>query len=148
MVKEANIRDEKSWPRQAAVIPVRRVAGGTVQVCLIRKKTSARWGIPKGYIERGDDWSDAALREAHEEAGLDGRVLGEIVGTYEYDKGLVDSHGACVRDGSARSANDMARNAVAGAALVLNRRTGRTPQRPSLVALVRSRPTKSGCDVA
>src|SRR5262249_2634037 len=87
MVKEANIRNEKSRPTQAAVIPVRRVAGGTVQVCLIRKKTSARWGIPKGYIEHGDDWREAALGEAHEEAGLEGRILGEVIGTYEYEKG-------------------------------------------------------------
>jgi 8-oxo-dGTP pyrophosphatase MutT (NUDIX family) len=77
---------EKALPTQAAVIPLRRVDGG-VQVCLIRRKDSARWGIPKGYIERGDSWREAALTEAHEEAGLEGRVVGEVIGTYAYDKG-------------------------------------------------------------
>lgn len=77
---------EKTAPTQAAAIPVRRV-DGRVQVCLIRRKDSARWGIPKGYIEHGDDWREAALTEAQEEAGLDGHVVGEMIGTYEYDKG-------------------------------------------------------------
>jgi 8-oxo-dGTP pyrophosphatase MutT (NUDIX family) len=73
-------------PRQAAVIPVRLVSDGTVQVCLIRKKNSAKWGIPKGYIEH-QGWEQAALGEAHEEAGLDGRVIGDVAGMYEYQKG-------------------------------------------------------------
>jgi 8-oxo-dGTP pyrophosphatase MutT (NUDIX family) len=89
MAEKVNLRNEKTRPRQAAVIPVRRVAGGTVQVCLIRKKNSAKWGIPKGYIERGDDWRETALGEAQEEAGLEGRLLGDIIGTYAYDKGPV-----------------------------------------------------------
>ena len=76
----------KTSPAQAAAIPVRRI-DGSVRVCLIRRKDSARWGIPKGYIDRGDDWRQAALTEAREEAGLDGRVVGRIIGTYEYDKG-------------------------------------------------------------
>src|SRR5262249_62234312 len=87
MVKEANIRNEKSRPTQAAVIPVRRVAGGAGQVSLIRKKTSARWGIPKGYIEHGDDWREAGLGGADEEAGLAGGILGGGVGAYEYENG-------------------------------------------------------------
>ena len=87
MAKDVSVRNEKGRPRQAAVIPVRRVAGGTVEVCLIRKKDSAKWSIPKGFIERGDDSMKAALAEAHEEAGLEGRLLGDIIGTYEYDKG-------------------------------------------------------------
>jgi 8-oxo-dGTP pyrophosphatase MutT (NUDIX family) len=87
MAKDVNVRNEKGRPRQAAVIPVRRVAGGTVEVCLIRKKDSAKWGIPKGYIERGVDSMEAALAEAREEAGLEGRLLGNIIGTYEHDKG-------------------------------------------------------------
>jgi 8-oxo-dGTP pyrophosphatase MutT (NUDIX family) len=74
--------------RQAAVIPFRRVDDGAVQVCLIRKKNSANWSIPKGFIE-GNDWAEAALEEAREEAGLSGRLLGGIVGTYDYEKGPV-----------------------------------------------------------
>jgi len=85
---DADRKNREIAPRQAAVIPVRRGADGTVQVCLIRRKESGKkWGIPKGYIESGGDWMQAALTEAQEEAGLDGRVLGGLIGTYEYQKG-------------------------------------------------------------
>ena len=55
-------------------------------MCLIRRKESRRWGIPKGFVDRGDSHEDTALNEAWEEAGLKGRVIGEPVGTYEYRK--------------------------------------------------------------
>ena len=69
------------------MIPVRRVKDGAVQVCLIRKRSSGKWGVPKGYIEHPDDSKQAALGEAREEAGLEGRLIGDSVGAYEYDKG-------------------------------------------------------------
>jgi 8-oxo-dGTP pyrophosphatase MutT (NUDIX family) len=56
-------------------------------VCLIRRKRSEKWSIPKGYIERGQSQTQAALAEAHEEAGLDGRLTENAIGSYEYDKG-------------------------------------------------------------
>ena len=71
------MRNQRTDPRQVAVIPVRRVGDGVVQVCLIRRMNSAKWSIPKGYIERGDNPTQAALAEAREEAGLDGRLMGE-----------------------------------------------------------------------
>ena len=74
---------------QVAVIPVRRMEDGTVQVCLIRKKTSEKWSIPKGFIDRGYNHTQAALAEADEEAGLDGCLRGEMIGTYGYEKGLL-----------------------------------------------------------
>ena len=79
--------NRRTDPRQVAVIPVRRGDDGVLQVCLIRRKNSAKWSIPKGYIERGDNHTQAALAEAHEEAGLDGRLMGDTIGTYEYEKG-------------------------------------------------------------
>ena len=72
--------------QQAAVIPFRG-AGKTLEICLIRKKGSKRkWGVPKGFIDRGDTAKEAALKEAAEEAGLKGRVVGDSVGSYEYQK--------------------------------------------------------------
>ena len=72
-------------PEQAAAIAVRR-SGEAVEVCLIRKKGSRRWGIPKGFVDPGDTHEEAALNEAWEEAGLKGRLIGDAVGIYEYEK--------------------------------------------------------------
>jgi 8-oxo-dGTP pyrophosphatase MutT (NUDIX family) len=72
-------------PQQAAAIPVRR-KGNAIDVCLIRRKGSASWGIPKGSVEQGDTHEETALKEAWEEAGISGRLIGVSLGTYEYAK--------------------------------------------------------------
>lgn len=72
-------------PHQAAVIPFRR-SGSSVSLCLITAATSRSWGIPKGTIERGKSPEQTALQEAWEEAGLRGRIVGESLGSYEYEK--------------------------------------------------------------
>jgi uncharacterized protein len=81
------MRRSRNRARQVAVIPVRRTEDGVVHVCLIRRKTSEKWGIPKGFIDRGYTHTQAALAEADEEAGLEGRIKGDTIGTYEYEKG-------------------------------------------------------------
>jgi 8-oxo-dGTP pyrophosphatase MutT (NUDIX family) len=70
---------------QAAAIGFRRTADG-IEVCLIRRRGSRFWGIPKGWIEEGDSEQDTVLNEAWEEAGIEGRVIGESVGLYAYAK--------------------------------------------------------------
>ena len=72
-------------PQQAAAIAVRR-NGDAFEVCLIRKKKSKTWGIPKGLVDPGDTHEETVLNEAWEEAGLKGRLIGDPVGTYEYEK--------------------------------------------------------------
>jgi 8-oxo-dGTP pyrophosphatase MutT (NUDIX family) len=72
-------------PQQAAAIAIRRKASG-LEVCLIRRRGSNNWGIPKGTIDPGYTPEETALNEAWEEAGLEGRVLGSAIGTYEYEK--------------------------------------------------------------
>jgi len=72
-------------PQQAAAIAVRR-NGEALEVCLIKKKESEQWGIPKGMVDPGDTYEQTALNEAWEEAGLKGRLLGDTIGTYEYEK--------------------------------------------------------------
>ena len=71
--------------QQAAAIAVRR-NGEAFEVCLIRKRKSKTWGIPKGLVDPGDTHEETALNEAWEEAGLKGRLIGDAVGTYEYEK--------------------------------------------------------------
>ena len=76
---------DPSTPQQAAVIPVRQ-HGEALEVCLITKKGTQNWGVPKGMIDPGDTPEETALIEAWEEAGLKGRLLGDAVGSYEYGK--------------------------------------------------------------
>src|SRR5262245_43517934 len=72
-------------PQQAAAIPIRR-RGDDLQVCLIRRRLAGSWGIPKGTVDPGQTHETTALNEAWEEAGIRGRLIGEAVGTYRYEK--------------------------------------------------------------
>ena len=74
-------------PQQAAAIPIRRRGIDDLQVCLIRKRLSAgAWGIPKGTVDPGLTHPETALKEAWEEAGVRGRLIGDALGTYRYEK--------------------------------------------------------------
>jgi phosphohistidine phosphatase len=70
---------------QAGVIPFRRKKEA-IEVCLIRNKGRKKWKIPKGFVGPGETSQQAALKEAWEEAGLKGRLIGDTIGSYEYDK--------------------------------------------------------------
>jgi 8-oxo-dGTP pyrophosphatase MutT (NUDIX family) len=72
-------------PQQAAAIPIRR-RGDDLQVCLIRKRLAGSWGIPKGTVDSGRTHEATALNEAWEEAGVRGRLIGDALGTYRYEK--------------------------------------------------------------
>jgi 8-oxo-dGTP pyrophosphatase MutT (NUDIX family) len=70
---------------QAATIPFRH-SKGTVKVCLIRRRGTETWSLPKGCVEPGDTLPKTAIKESWEEAGLLGRLCGEPIGTYRYEK--------------------------------------------------------------
>jgi 8-oxo-dGTP pyrophosphatase MutT (NUDIX family) len=70
---------------QAGVIPFRRTRD-TIEICLIRNNGRKKWKIPKGFIDPGETVQEAALKEAWEEAGLRGRLVGEAIGSYKYTK--------------------------------------------------------------
>jgi 8-oxo-dGTP pyrophosphatase MutT (NUDIX family) len=69
---------------QAAVVPF-RVRRGGIEICVITSK-KGNWGIPKGIIDPGETPAEAGLKEAFEEAGLHGRIIGKPVGQFEYEK--------------------------------------------------------------
>jgi 8-oxo-dGTP pyrophosphatase MutT (NUDIX family) len=70
---------------QAGVIPFRRKRDA-VEICLIRSKGQRKWKIPKGFVDTGETPPQAALKEAREEAGLRGRIVGQPLGSYKYTK--------------------------------------------------------------
>jgi 8-oxo-dGTP pyrophosphatase MutT (NUDIX family) len=78
-------KGEVTLPQQSAAIAV-RLKDSALEVCLIRRKGSPSWGIPKGSVDPGDTREETALKEAREEAGISGRLIGDAIGTYEYEK--------------------------------------------------------------
>jgi 8-oxo-dGTP pyrophosphatase MutT (NUDIX family) len=72
---------------QAAVLPIRGD-----QLCLITSRSSRSWGLPKGGIEHGETGPAAALREAWEEAGLQGKISGGALGICLYRKDVRICH--------------------------------------------------------
>ena len=71
--------------RQSAVIPY-RFRLGKPEILLITSRHRSRWVIPKGIIEPDLSPAASAAKEALEEAGVEGRVGTEPIGSYQYDK--------------------------------------------------------------
>jgi 8-oxo-dGTP diphosphatase len=64
-----------------------RAAGGVVvrdgRVLLIHRERYDDWSLPKGKLEEGESWEQAAVREVWEETGVRGR-LGAYLGESHY----------------------------------------------------------------
>jgi 8-oxo-dGTP pyrophosphatase MutT (NUDIX family) len=72
-----------------AAVPVRPRAAGGLEFLLVRTSNGARWTFPKGGCDPGEAPVDAAAREAAEEAGASGRLVGEPLAQYRYGDDLV-----------------------------------------------------------
>lgn len=70
---------------QVAALCWRRSRKG-VRVLLITSRDTGRWVIPKGWPMRQRTPSEAAEREAWEEAGVQGKVRSQSIGYYTYAK--------------------------------------------------------------
>ena len=59
-----------------------RAAGGVVlrdgEVLVVHRPRYDDWSLPKGKLEDGETWEDAALREVREETGVECRLLREL----------------------------------------------------------------------
>jgi len=64
-----------------------RAAGGVVvrdgRVAVVHRPKYDDWSLPKGKLEEGETWEQAALREVYEETGLHCR-LGQELDPVEY----------------------------------------------------------------
>jgi 8-oxo-dGTP pyrophosphatase MutT (NUDIX family) len=74
---------------QVAALPWRKTKHG-VEVMLVTSRDTGRWVLPKGWPEFGEQFCEAAAREAGEEAGLRGAISSQEAGRYYYSKGLAD----------------------------------------------------------
>jgi 8-oxo-dGTP pyrophosphatase MutT (NUDIX family) len=79
-------RRQPDLRHQIAALPLRRRRGGLTETCLITSRETRRWIIPKGWPIEGLDAAGTAAREAHEEAGLIGKVSKKPLASYRYWK--------------------------------------------------------------
>jgi 8-oxo-dGTP diphosphatase len=71
----------------AGAVPLRRRADG-VEVAVIHRPRYEDWSLPKGKLNEGESFEDAALREVEEETGLRGELGAELSShTYTDRKG-------------------------------------------------------------
>jgi 8-oxo-dGTP pyrophosphatase MutT (NUDIX family) len=80
---------------QVGALCWRRSAKG-LRILLITSRDTGRWVIPKGWPMRRRSESEAAAREAYEEAGLQGTVSERSIGIYTYLKRIGSRHQTCV----------------------------------------------------
>jgi 8-oxo-dGTP pyrophosphatase MutT (NUDIX family) len=73
--------------RQSAALPLIETEAGP-RVVLITSRETRRWVLPKGWIEPRERPYRSAMREAFEEAGLQGEADRDPVGRYVYAKRL------------------------------------------------------------
>jgi 8-oxo-dGTP diphosphatase len=69
--------------RAAGGLVVRRGSDGQCEVLLVHRPGREDWSFPKGKLESGESFEDAALREVEEETGLR-CTLGRFIGHTEY----------------------------------------------------------------
>ena len=83
-------RTDEGFGLQYAALPWRETPGGR-EVLLVTSRETGRWVLPKGWPMKKRTPSEAAAREAFEEAGVHGEVHAEPEGAYTYLKAFTES---------------------------------------------------------
>ncbi|MEW8265593.1 MAG: histidine phosphatase family protein [Candidatus Thiodiazotropha sp.] len=71
--------------RQSSVIPY-RVVDDKVEIMVVMSSKRKHWVLPKGISEPALSLQESAAKEALEEAGIEGEVAEEPIGSYSYEK--------------------------------------------------------------
>lgn len=79
------IRTRTAERRQVAALPWRRTEAG-LEIMLVTSRETRRWVTPKGGRMPGKTDAEAAAIEALEEAGIEGLISHEPLGTFRYLK--------------------------------------------------------------
>src|ERR1700731_1396671 len=81
-------KSPEQFGTQCAALPF-KIAPDGIRVLLLTSRETRRWVIPKGWPIRGLKPREVAAREAFEEAGLIGAIVGKrSIGSYHYSKKL------------------------------------------------------------
>ncbi len=66
-----------------------RAAGGVIvrdgKVAVVHRPRHDDWSLPKGKLDEGESWEEAAVREVEEETGMRARITGELDSAYYKD---------------------------------------------------------------
>jgi 8-oxo-dGTP pyrophosphatase MutT (NUDIX family) len=81
------LRRKGKLGQQVAALPLKEEDGETL-VLLVTSRETGRWVLPKGWAEKRLSGGKLAAKEAYEEAGIEGEVIGGRVGSYTYLKRL------------------------------------------------------------
>jgi 8-oxo-dGTP pyrophosphatase MutT (NUDIX family) len=71
---------------ESGALAYRRLENGELEILLVSKKRSKRWGIPKGRVNASLSFGETAAKEAFEEAGVIGRVSPNSIGMFRAKK--------------------------------------------------------------
>lgn len=63
-----------------------RMVDGTLEVMLLTSRGTGRWVIPKGWPHDTLSSAGSAAQEAYEEAGINGPITEDPIGSYRYEK--------------------------------------------------------------
>ena len=84
----ADLIASKGQPlKQCAALPY-QMRDGKMQVLIITSRGTGRWIVPKGWVKSEYEPHEVAAQEAFEEAGLEGEIEPEPIGSYHYTKRL------------------------------------------------------------
>jgi 8-oxo-dGTP pyrophosphatase MutT (NUDIX family) len=86
--RKGRLKKKASERHQVAALPFRKNADGAIEVLLITSRETRRFIIPKGWPMKKLADSDAAAKEALEEAGVTGKVRRKPIAHYSYWKRL------------------------------------------------------------
>ena len=57
----------------------RRAPDGALELVVVHRPRYDDWSLPKGKLDKGESWEEAALREVEEEIGLRCRLGRELL---------------------------------------------------------------------
>ncbi len=80
------MKTKKTKYKYSGVVPF-RFKDDILQILLIKTKNKKKWITPKGKIEKNMTPRASALKEAEEEGGIKGEIIGKKLGYYVLKKG-------------------------------------------------------------